>query len=390
VIGGDTYQKSLRREALGRKRITDEGPGTHEMLPPKFQNPPSDMYKGTEVRDVFHAPTPSASHGKHGPFVLSTANLPEPSTASSVSRAQPDSSVPRKKAPHDKARRQTFGGFKSHSSVPDINLVEKLGKRPSHRLLGTRRVSLDTTDSGSVASTSRTRLTAPEQRAVLYQPQRTSIIPILVDIESQHTTPDLLNAWSPSTRNLVIQAGLASIFKRMEENHGFSTDVVRRAWLQQNMDLDATDRMLLRMRIAAEKAVHDEFYEGEGDVKQFGLSSRGALDRAQNVLKALSPADVTPEPDTDYTPPARSRAERYKLLRQGLVPEELPRKLNLVSRKLPSSTGRGDIVSQAVWTAEEDEILRSGDEDKLQILVNNFSEETVRRRFVAIMRETAS
>lgn len=412
IIAGNAKEQGLGQDPIKPKRIADGETGKQGTAPTKLQVHPTDVHKRTKVKDVFDAHTPVPLNRNGNLFVLSTANLPESSIASSVSGVP---LVPRNKAPHDKARRQTFAGFKSRSSIPNIDLVEKLHKRTSSRssaLLRNRRASLGTINLGSVDSTAPTFLTSPDRRIVPYRPSRASAIPTRVDTEYQHTAPGLLDKWSPSTRNLVVQAGLASIFKRMEENHGFSADVVRRAWLQQNMDLDATDRMLLRMRIAAENASHDDFHVRE-DNHGFSL----ALGRAQNVLPSHAPesdGDYTPPArsraerlvaqgripekrqkpdlaDADYTPPARSRAERYHLT-QGRAREERRYEPGLTGCDSPSScTGSQEgLVSPAVWTPEEDEILRTGDEVKLQILVEKFSEDVVRRRFVAIMRKVTS
>ena len=347
------------------------------------------MATGRKVTDVFRTLTPVASGNTHDPYVLNTLNFPEPSSASTVTRAQIDSPVPQHKAPRDKGRRQTFAGFKSRSSLPSIDLVKKLGERASTRTatqFRTRRTSLDnTSNSDSIASIPRTSLPALEHRVTRYRPPRSSVIPVLVDPESPHPASALLTTWSPSTYNHVIKAGLGAIFKRMEENHGFSTSVVQRAWLQQNMDLDATDRMLLRMRIAAENVSQGGNYAEQ----QHSLASNKALEGTQNAIPSIG--YTAPDPGTisdDYTPPARSRAGRYlNFSKRGHLKEARQREIDLVSHGSSKMSTKKKISSPAVWGIKDDEVLRSGDKAKLEKLTDKFGEDTVRRRFLVIMRK---
>jgi len=164
----------------------------------------------------------------------------------------------------DRHRRRTFAGFDLRSGLPDVDLVAKLGKRgPSRSPVFTwSRESPDfPLNHIQSASSRRPLLTAREHRAASRGPARKSVIPILVDADDQDTVPLSLDQLSPSTSGLIIKMGLTAIFKQMEMNHGFSADVVERAWRKQNMDLNATDKMLLRMRIAAENASQSDQHE---------------------------------------------------------------------------------------------------------------------------------
>lgn len=338
----------------------------------------------TEVKDVFRTLTPVASGKTHDPYVLNATHL---SSSASPTIHPLDSPVFRHKVPRDQARRRTFAGFKSRSSLPSIDLVKKLGERVSSRTstqFRTRRTSLGNTSNSD--STAATPLAAPERRITRYCPPRPSVIPVLTGPELSYTASALSHQWSPSTYNLVIRAGLGAVFKRMEENHGFSASVVRRAWLQQKMDLDATDRMLLRMRVAAENASHDDDYTEQ----QQGLTSNMALQETRNRVSYLD--YTTPDPGTfsdDYTPPARSRAEQHRRLSEaGHRGEAQWREIDLVgSHRLSKTFARKNILPQAVWGAEDDQALRSGERAKLEALVEKFSDDTVRCRFLLIMRE---
>ena len=407
VISRTRNQDSLRSHAISHEGDAREDDRTHKTVSARMKTSSSvgdhhgnnstrsygiqegHIPKETKTKDMLENRRLAASDSNHHLFALRTPHHPKYGTPSSEVRAQHDSSTPRS---HQKARRRTFAGFGSRSSLPNINLIEKLGKRTSRRssaLLRTKRISSDVgSSSESVASTSRTHFNTLEHNLRGHRSARESVMPLLVDPEARDLTPAFLSEWSPSTRNIVIQAGLATVLKQLEDNHGFSADVVRRACLQQNMDLDATDRMLLRMRIAAENASYGNVHAEK--VKHNSLSTSRALQGTQNESRVLSIEYPTRDSDAfgnDYTPPHRSHAEQYRRGEQSLSKGIRRYEHVLVNHGSSTSPARKDISSnQAVWGAEEDEILREGDENRLEILANKFSEDIVRRRFVEIMR----
>ncbi|KAF8589749.1 hypothetical protein K439DRAFT_1612547 [Ramaria rubella] len=369
------------------------------------------------VPDVFESHTPIASSSNHDPYVLRTDHLP-PSSVSAASRVRIGSPL-HHRVSRDPTRRRTFHGLRSYSSLPSIDLAEKLTKRSSTRspaLSWTRAPSNEIQTSAPIEHISRPLLTAPERRLAHRRPPRASVIPITTDSATQHIVPISYDELSSSTLNLIVKTGLTAIFKRMEENHGFSADVVRRAWFQQKMDLNATDKLLLRMRIAAENASRSDTDEYE----HYDLPASKPTERVQNetgtldVEVALAKQSAVSHDTNDYTPPARSRAGHYRRLsEEGRLAEARQHEISLTgggSKRRPTvknqtSSNKPTVLGPIavpkpvtpprpaippVWSDQDDQVLRIGDQAKLQELVDKFDEDTVRRRFLAVMRQNSS
>ena len=247
------------------------------------------------------------------------------------------------------------------------------------------------------ASSRRPLLTASEHRAASRGPPRKSVIPILADADDQDTVPLSLDQLSPSTSRLIIKMGLSTIFKQMEMNHGFSTDVVERAWRKQNMDLNATDKMLLRMRIAAENALQSDqqevFAHGAPPVVE-KHPNQTLVERVEskNVGRHSTPTAVHP---AQYRPPPHSGADQYlRLSEQGRIREARRREIELanvasVDNSLVNvASSKQSTIPVSQWGDHHDAALQTGDGTIILGLAQKFGEDVVRRKFLTVMRQS--
>ncbi|KAF8514701.1 hypothetical protein BU17DRAFT_94213 [Hysterangium stoloniferum] len=268
-----------------------------------------DPVPNTDPSDVFKN-TPRVSRDGCEQYALKAPYLPGPSTASS-DQTQPSSPTPRRGAQRDKLRRRTFNGLKSRSSLPNIDLMAKLGERASTRTPAFNWTKRSAYENKSLVLHSSTRSLPVKTLKATRRTSSPSTIALPSDFDD-NDLPKSLIAMSPLSYNHIFRTGINTILKQLESNHGFSADVIRRAWISQNMDLHATDKLLLRMRIAAEKASLIE----DADVFPGGITTdriaKGTHvgSSGQNISVLTPASDV----ESDYTPPPRSKAEEYRRL----------------------------------------------------------------------------
>lgn len=351
-------------------------------------------------------------------YVLNTSHLTEPQT-SFASSDSPSSSIPVKKISQRdlKSRRRTFGGVSS--GLPHINLLTKLPKR---RTAGSSIPLLRRNSLPAVSKISHLIASDHKARPITYTHAHNEL-----SADQAH----VLTKLSPASYSLILGAGLDTLFKQLEENHGFSQEVIQRIWTAQNMDFHATDRMLLRMRIAAEEAAAQTDSEGETNRVPVAASSSSLRRERESAESVREPA----EPRDEYTPPAKTKALKYQRLSehkrhnermeqelhspQSVIPATTSPSHEQGSRNLvrptippevvliePKSKRRSvamvrttpEIVNNkfaqdmppgkhqdtaSVWGEKEEEALRTNEENKLKELAERFGESFLLQRFMA-------
>ncbi|GJJ07930.1 hypothetical protein Clacol_002137 [Clathrus columnatus] len=154
---------------------------------------------------------------------------------------------------------------------------------------------------------------------------------------------------SARSLELLIENGLILVFKKLEVNHGFSNDTVKRAWFRCNGDIEATDHLLLTMRKAAEKAeasflgdeylVAEEESESEDEEEEKKRNVKRPRWSEPHISSYSSPITVRSiesidsryaphlssdreftiypmekEEEEEYTPPVGTKAEMFRRL----------------------------------------------------------------------------
>lgn len=280
-------------------------------------------------------------------------------------------------------RRTTFGGF-SAQDPPEFDLRKKalrtsfaanpvsLDVRRSFSSSGSSMEVVKGRESGHLSSTTRSR--------------RTSSLASTIDLTLEFPAPGV--TISPSDQVLIDRAGLQFFIQSMAENHNVSEGWVRTVYEECN-DLQATDRIVAKMRDAAEEAFEEAILNessnlsvkvdaasststpkrsstdrrgrpGESsakprpngrevDLSMFSAQQDSSFNRRRSEL-LYTPAEL----DTtlarvrdQYVPPSSSRAARY-----------------MRSRARKSSTVMNSSLRQNGTAAEELEQTQIEDEDE--------------------------
>lgn len=325
-------------------------------------------------------------------FALKTARQMETSSVGQTIPSSPTGIRPSNVAAHRRAdeklrRRRTFAGTTQHQGdLPHIDLVSKLVKSTSAspavaRLPLRRHDAPDPTPYVSKSlvlhETSRRKRRRHTRDVDCPSALNSMMIPAHHHFHPQgqlggQSSGILLNQLSARSIELLIENGLAVVFKKMELNHGFANDTVKRAWLRCNGDIEATDRLLLTMRKAAEEAeasflmdnyddsvdVDDDRYasereeeeeeEEELDEEAGRLAKRPRRNEPRDAAllqSRVSPSSsldsryvpqlsssrrrdrLYPMEIEDYTPPVGTKAEVYRRLSEQGRSEEAQRVL---------------------------------------------------------------
>lgn len=298
----------------------------------------------------------------------------------------------------DRDRRKTFGGFDPSPNVPDIDLSVVM-KRPYHRLIRPNRQSLPAPGPSATtqAAASFRRVSAPVRN------------PSILNSSSSSAS-----VMSTADQNMALRLGTDLIFRRMAENHGFHEDTVRRIYAEVG-GFERADAVLNDMREAAEAAGRKSIILDPVDVPAHTSPLRRDSDRPSGLQ--FTPAPITSDDRSDYSPPEASRAGQYaRLVRQGRRQEALKREARAVSlgghsdflRKIRMSEGvsfratstrssqsplalmkdaRATAAEVAPppppeshWGEKEDHLLQSADETVLRELESRMGKVALRRR----------
>ncbi|KAH8114232.1 hypothetical protein DFH11DRAFT_256720 [Phellopilus nigrolimitatus] len=335
--------------------------------------PPATVEKAAEI-DAWRMKTPASEVPVSS---VSTASASDPFVTTNLANRLRKEEKDKKKEKMDASanRRMTFGGFSAlPTDIPEIDLRKKRFGRNS--------LAADPTTLAARRSLSTSNSLFAKQKEHLSS-RRTSLAST-IDLTAEFPSPGAPIA--PADQVLVNRVGLHFFVQAMAENHGLTEDWVRRVY-NERRDLPGTDRVLSKIRAAAERALDEALEREKGIIDMNGnkhVSDTERLPvkrRSRHSLGARSHVDDFREREIDssllHDQSASNSRQRHVLLytpaeadktlaraRERYVPPSASRAAKYMRKRMRESSGMSSPLKPSVDAEVELKVRDdSGDDD---------------------------